>query len=256
MTHRRIRTAAALSILALAGCATAASMRPDARLATFPRLRGPGGEARACGPAKAPRVLPAANTVVDSAALVARLASLGEGTAVYSLLFAPDGSVVRAARIQDATGGALDAAADAVLAESVRRQGAARERWGVQLRVTSGARRGLRVSRQEFCPVVATLVRRPAAGAATSQATLNRAEWTAGAANLPPGDGVMLPPSGPTPTAAEYVATPIRKARVTVTADGEVVNAGGDAAKLHQLSLHRLEPALIDRIPVDATIEW
>ena len=255
MTHRRISTAAALSVLALAGCATASSMQSEPQLATFPRLRGPEGEARACAPAPAPRVLPAANAVVDSAALVARLASLGEGTAVYSLLFAPDGSVVRAARIPD-TDGSLDVSVDAVLAESVRPQGAARERWGVQLRVTGGARPGLRVGRQELCPVVATPVRRPATGAVVSQATLNRAEWTAGATGIPLGDRPMLPPSGPTPTAAEYVATPIRKARVTVTAEGEVVNASGDAARLRQLSLHRLEPALVDRIPVDATIEW
>jgi hypothetical protein len=252
MLHPRFPSAAAaLLALALGGCATHASSAGDAQLAAFPQLQGLEGRPRPCRPAEAPRVLPAANAVVDSAALVAGLASLGEGTAVYSLLFAADGSVLRAAPIGRSGG----LAADGALAESVRRQGAAGERWGVQLRVTGGARPSLRVGRQEHCPVVATLMH-PATAAGALESSLDRAAWTAGATGVAPGDGPFLAPTGLTPTAADYVATPIRKARFTLTAQGEVVNPSGDAAKLRRLSLHRLEPALIDRIPVETTIEW
>lgn len=254
MLHPRFPFAAVLLVLALGGCATHASaVAGDAQLAAFPRLRDPAGRPRPCAPAKAPRVLPAANAVVDSAALVARLASLGDGTAVYSLLFGPGGEVVHATRIEP--GGDLPAPADGVLAESVRRQGAARERWGVQLRVTGGARPALRVGRQELCPVTATLMH-PVSAAAALEASLDRAAWTAGSTGVAPGDGPLVGPSGPAPTAADYVATPIRKARFTLTARGEVVNPSGDASKLHRLSRYRLQPALIDRIPVETTIEW
>lgn len=257
MPYLRFRSGLlALGALALGGCATHAASASDAQPAVFQGPHPPANLSRPCKPADLPRVLPSAGAVVDSAALVARLASLGEGTTVYSLLFAPDGEVVRAARIEGGAGTERAASTDAAVAEAVRRQGAARERWGVQLRVTSGARPSLEVARQEFCPVVVTMVRNPGTPGASSQDEINRAAWTAGAAQLPVGDGPLLPSTGPTETAAEYVATPIRKARVTVTAEGEVEDATGDAAKLRRLSLYRLEPALIDRIPVDATIEW
>lgn len=233
MSRNPFRSAAlAAALLAVGGCALLPAPRSASQLVRFPELRRPDGQFRECAPAEYPRAVPAAGTLVDSAGLVARLASLPRGTATYSLLFSGTGDVERSARIAAAPDD-LPASADAVVAEHLRRQGARGERWGVQLRVTGGDAPAVWVGRQEYCPVLA-MPRTPL----TTRVAITGEEGQS------------------TFTDGEMAGMALRSARLRVTAGGDVVDASMPGVQIHLLTAYRFEPALIDRIPVDTLVEF
>lgn len=233
MLHRRFRAGLlAAALLAPGGCAVLPPSPSASQLVDFPGLRAPDGQFRPCAPAEHPRVLPAAGALVDSAALVARLASLPPGTAVYSLLFSADGAVERSARIAAAPDD-LPAGADAAVAGHLRPQEARGQRWGVQLRVTGGAAPGVRVGRQEYCPV---LPYRPLRASSRVAVTGEEARSIF--------------------TEGEMAGMILHRSRLRVSAGGEVVDASLPGARIHGLTEFRFQPALIDRMPVDTVVEF
>ncbi|HEX6040193.1 hypothetical protein, partial [Longimicrobium sp.] len=234
MPHNRFRSGLlAAGLLALGGCAVLPPSRSASQLVEFSDLRQPDGQIRPCAAAEQPRALPAANGVVDSAALVARLASLPSGSAVYSVLFSGDSTVERSIRLYDGADD-LSSGADAAVTELLRPQGARRERWGVQLRVTGGAAPAVRVGRQEYCPVLAY---RPAP--LTGRVSIITGE-----------EGKNMFTDG------EMAGFALRSSRIRVTARGEVVDASMHGTSAHRLTEFRFEPALIDRVPVDTIVEF
>lgn len=120
-----------------------------------------------CRAAELPRTLPPVNSVVDSAALVARLAgrsaTAGSTETVVSLSFGRDGAVQRVVQLirgENADG----ATATARMVRALARSHAPDSAWDVRLHIAGGAQPRLSVGRAQFCPAVVDESSLPAGG--------------------------------------------------------------------------------------------
>lgn len=119
----------------------------------------PGGDVqrRDCRPAAAPKSLPAADAIVDVAAvrraILADSASVPLGGATFSLRFGGNGLSEWVEAIAGTDANLRDSRLHRIVARHVRLQPVAKEPWSVRLKIISSDTIGHEVSRSELCPV-------------------------------------------------------------------------------------------------------
>lgn len=214
----------------------AAGAHAQSRDALLGDARSPDG--RRCEVAAAPRALPAAAALLDSAALHQALAASAEpATAVFSIRFDDRGTVEWVRTLGD--GGAADAGADLrqLVQQHVRPGTRAREPWSVRVQVRAGPEPEVRVGRSEVCPAARTSTG-GGVGQAIGQVTPQEAAElrTAGPVRI----GVLVGPSG------EIVRVRVIQSSRSRIQDDMAVRAA------HQ---GRYQPELVDGFPVEAWFE-
>lgn len=153
MTHRIIALAA---LLALPACA---ALQPDGAFSRAELLSDapPRPLDRACRVSAEPRALPAADALVDSAALVAaaaeawRAAGRPAGHVLLGMRYAQDGTNVRRDVIEHRVGDALADTLQKLAFAHRRTAEPAGDEWSVRLRLDLGEAPVLRVGRTEVC---------------------------------------------------------------------------------------------------------
>ena len=155
MTHRRLPLVALAALAAaLPACAAMDTAAPG-RASLLSDAPPPPD--RRCRVAREPAALPAADALVDSAALAAaasaawRGAGAPDGHVLFSLRYDAAGTNVRRDVIEHRVPAALADTLQALVFAHRRRAGAAEEEWGVRLRMDMGASPVLRVGRAEVC---------------------------------------------------------------------------------------------------------
>lgn len=115
------------------------------------------GSDRACRMASAPRTLPAADAMVDSAALTAQIAQFWRqagqpaGHVVLAMRYDADGTNVRRQVLEHRVGESLADSIQKLVFAARRTAEPAEREWGVRMRVELGAQPALRVDRSREC---------------------------------------------------------------------------------------------------------
>ncbi len=152
MNRTRCLPLLAALLLAAQGCAMPAAIPRQALLSDAPAPRE-----RSCAVAPTPARLPAAAEMVDVEAFQAAAARLWaaaggpEGYLLFSVRYSPDGTQVRRAVIESSVPRALEDTLQRLMFAYRRQAPAARDEWGVRVRVDLGERVALRVGRRETC---------------------------------------------------------------------------------------------------------
>jgi hypothetical protein len=156
--RRTLRLAAASSLLVLTaacGAGREPAAQPAAQL-----LSSAAPRSTRCVVEQATTALPAADAVVDSAALVEAVRALRSGDApptghvLLTLAFDRDGANVRRDVLEHSTRPIIADSVQRLVFASRREVDAGESEWGVRLRVELGAAPELRVGRRLYCPPV------------------------------------------------------------------------------------------------------
>ncbi|WP_420126849.1 energy transducer TonB [Longimicrobium sp.] len=156
MTNRRLLVSMA-ALLACAACASAGSGAAPGRASLL--SDAPASLDRPCRPSPAPAQLPAADALVDSAALIAAAGELWRGAGsprghvLLAMAYDEAGLNVRRDLIEHRLPPAMADSLQKLVFAHRRTADAAPREWGVRLRMDMGGEQPvLRVGRREVCP--------------------------------------------------------------------------------------------------------
>lgn len=200
----------------------------------------PPPEGRTCYATAAPATLPPVDALVDSAALLARFQSLGDGPTASALLSVRfDERGVPSARVLEGNLPAEHREGFARLALTALKPEPAAPPWSVRLKVTSDSSPRVRVGRSELCPAIPV---------GTLDVVVSRREVTS--SGVPP----AAPPTRSTPHFS-----------ILVDSNGQLVDirlkqSSGESDVDQQLEnglrQKTFRPTLLDGAPILAWTEW